>query len=140
VVAALTKLTSRSLVMMSELRQLWYPLDSNDIHVRPRYIRSTTNIWADTLSREMDIEDWELNPKIFPLLHDRWGPHSIDRFAPMLITQLPRFNARCAIARTSTAYIYRTQLGAAKTTTAIRLGPLSQSSPPNYASPAHLQP
>jgi hypothetical protein len=57
VVAALTKLTSRSPVMMAELRRLWFLLDTNDIHIRPRYIRSAANAWADTLSREMDSED-----------------------------------------------------------------------------------
>jgi hypothetical protein len=44
VVATLTKLTTRSVVMMSELRRLWYLMDSNDINVRPRYIRRATNI------------------------------------------------------------------------------------------------
>jgi hypothetical protein len=43
--------------MMTELRRLWFLLDSNDINIRPRYIRSAANIWADTLSREMDYED-----------------------------------------------------------------------------------
>jgi hypothetical protein len=57
VVAALTKLTSRSPVMMEEVRRLWYLLDTNDIHIRPRYIRSAANVWADTLSRELDTED-----------------------------------------------------------------------------------
>jgi hypothetical protein len=51
VVAALTKLTSRSPVMMTELCRLWFLLDTTDIHIRPRYIRSATNVWADTLSR-----------------------------------------------------------------------------------------
>jgi hypothetical protein len=40
--------------MMTELRRLWY-LDTNDIHIRPCYIRSAANVWADTLSRELDI-------------------------------------------------------------------------------------
>jgi hypothetical protein len=39
VVATLTKQTTRSPVMMTELRRLWYLLDTNDIHIRPRYIR-----------------------------------------------------------------------------------------------------
>jgi hypothetical protein len=51
--------------MMTELRRLWYLLDTNDIHIRPRYIRSDGNIYADTLSRELDTEDWQLNPRIF---------------------------------------------------------------------------
>jgi hypothetical protein len=39
VVATLTKLTTRSPVTMTELRRFWYLLDSNDINIRPRYIR-----------------------------------------------------------------------------------------------------
>jgi hypothetical protein len=80
--------------MMTELRRLWYLLDSIDIHIRPRYIRSAANIWADTLSRELDTEDWQLNPRLFAHLQDRWGPYSIDRFAFMFNTYLPRFNVR----------------------------------------------
>jgi hypothetical protein len=94
VVAALTKLTSRSPVMMTELRRLWFLLDTNDIHIRPRYIRSAANVWADTLSRKLDTEDWQLNPRVFKQFQERWGPHTIDRFASMLNAQLPRFNAR----------------------------------------------
>jgi hypothetical protein len=44
VVATLTKLTTRSPVMMTELRRLCYQLDTNDTHIRPRYIRSAANI------------------------------------------------------------------------------------------------
>jgi hypothetical protein len=80
--------------MMTELRRLWFLLDTNDIHIRPRYIRSAANVWADTLSRELDTEDWQLNPRIFEHLQHRWGPLAIDRFASILNAQLPRFNAR----------------------------------------------
>jgi hypothetical protein len=76
--------------MMTELRRLWFLLDNNEINIRPRYIRSAANIWADTLSHE----DWQLNPRIFDHVQRRWGPHTIDRFASMLNAQLPRFNAR----------------------------------------------
>jgi hypothetical protein len=51
--------------MMSELRRLRYVLDTNDIRIRPRYIRSAANIRADFLSRELDIEEWQLNPRFF---------------------------------------------------------------------------
>jgi hypothetical protein len=89
VVAALTKLTSRSPVMITELRRLWFLLDTNDIHIRSRYIRSTANVLADTLSRKLDTE--AAKPTHF---QHRWGLHTIDRFASMLNAQLPRFNAR----------------------------------------------
>jgi hypothetical protein len=80
--------------MMTELRRLWHLLDVNDINIRPRYIRSAANIWADSLSRELDRDDWQLNPRIFAYLQSAWGPHSVDRFASMENAQLPRFNAR----------------------------------------------
>eukprot|EP00873_Tetraselmis_striata_P004131 jgi/Tetstr1/424395/TSEL_014954.t1 len=57
VVAALTNLTSRSPVMMEELRKLWHLLDIHDISIRPRYIQSAANVWADRLSRELDDSD-----------------------------------------------------------------------------------
>jgi hypothetical protein len=50
--------------MMAELRRLRHLLDVNDINNRPIYIRSATNIWADNLSRELDRDDWQLNPRI----------------------------------------------------------------------------
>eukprot|EP00873_Tetraselmis_striata_P016676 jgi/Tetstr1/436940/TSEL_025712.t1 len=74
VVAALTNLTSRSLVMMmEELRKLWHLLDIHDNSIRPRYIYSTANIWADRLSREPDDADWQLNPRISAYMQRLWG-------------------------------------------------------------------
>jgi hypothetical protein len=65
---------------------------TNDIHIRPRYIRSAASVWADTFSRELDTKDGQLNPRLFAHLQSLWRPLTIDRFASML--QLPRFNAR----------------------------------------------
>eukprot|EP00873_Tetraselmis_striata_P013426 jgi/Tetstr1/433690/TSEL_022909.t1 len=73
VVAALTNLTSRSPVMMEELRKLWHLLDIHDISIRPRYIQSAANVWADRFSRELDDSDWQLNPRIFAYLQRLWG-------------------------------------------------------------------
>jgi hypothetical protein len=42
--------------MVIELRRMWYMLDTNEIHIRPRYIRSAASISADTLSRELDTK------------------------------------------------------------------------------------
>jgi hypothetical protein len=134
VVAALIKLTSRSPVMITELRRLWYLLDTNVIHIRPRYIRSTANIWADSLSRELDTEDWQLNPRLFRHLQERWGPHTIDRFASMLNAQLPRStpDGGTRSARTSTAYTCPTRPGTAKTTIATPRCPPYRRWPPSW--------
>jgi hypothetical protein len=53
-----TKLATRSSVMMTELRRSWYMLDTNDIRSLPRYIRLSSNIWADSLSRKLNHDDW----------------------------------------------------------------------------------
>lgn len=94
VVSVVTHLTTRSPQMMEELRKLWYLLDTNDVHLRPRYIRSAANVWADRLSRETDRDDWRFNPRLFAYMNRQWGPHTIDRFASMENAQLTRFNAR----------------------------------------------
>jgi hypothetical protein len=44
--------------MMDELRKLWELIDTNNINIRARYIRSAANVWADKLSRETDRDDW----------------------------------------------------------------------------------
>ena len=62
--------------------------------IRPRYIRSASNVWADKLSREMDKGDWRLRPILFQLLDERWGLHTIDRFATANNHQLPKFNSQ----------------------------------------------
>jgi hypothetical protein len=74
----LAGLTSRSPDMMTELRRLWYPLDTNNIHIRPRYIRSAANTWAYKLSRHLDIDDWQLDPAVFHEMDTQFGPHTID--------------------------------------------------------------
>eukprot|EP00873_Tetraselmis_striata_P003904 jgi/Tetstr1/424168/TSEL_014774.t1 len=66
--------TSRSLELMTELRQLCYLLDINGIHVRARYIRSVANVWADRMSRHLDSDDWHLYPVLFAELEAEWGP------------------------------------------------------------------
>lgn len=57
-------MTSRSPVMMEELRRSWHLLDMHDINFRPRYIQSAANVWEDLLSRKLDYGGWQLNPCI----------------------------------------------------------------------------
>lgn len=73
VVSVVTHMTTRSPQMMEELRKLWFLLDSNDVHLRPRYIRRAANLWADKLSRETDRDDWRFNPRLFAYINRQWG-------------------------------------------------------------------
>ena len=96
VVHILTNVTSRSPELMAELRRLWLLLDCNDIKLRARYIRSAANVWADSLSRRWNRDDWMLNPTYFDVLEQRFGPHTVERFATANNTHLARFNSEYA--------------------------------------------
>eukprot|EP00873_Tetraselmis_striata_P005720 jgi/Tetstr1/425984/TSEL_016333.t1 len=94
IVGVLTNLTSRSPRLMAELRKTWYLMDTHGITLSVRYIRSAANIWADRLSREVDCDDWQFNPRRFASLTAKWGACTIDRFATSENALLPRYNAR----------------------------------------------
>jgi hypothetical protein len=51
--------------MMGEIRNTWELIDSNKISIRARYIRSSINVWADNLSRETYMDDWQMNSRVF---------------------------------------------------------------------------
>jgi hypothetical protein len=80
--------------MIEELRRLWFLVDASNINTRARYIRSAANVWADKLSRHLESDDWKLNPVFFAELDERFGRHSIERFASALNKLLPRYNVR----------------------------------------------
>ncbi len=79
VVGVLKHLTSKSPAMMCELRELFVLIDMYDIKIRTQYIRSVTNIWADSLSRVTDNSDWQLSPRVFKRLGGLCGSHYMDR-------------------------------------------------------------
>ena len=94
VVHILTNHTTRSRPMMELLRKLWFVCNTNNIDLRPQYIRSSANVWADQLSRDLDLEDWRLNPEEFRRKDSEWGGatgHTVDRFASMTSAQLRRY-------------------------------------------------
>jgi hypothetical protein len=58
---SLTCLTSRSRVIIEELRRLRCLIDPNNINLRASYIRSAANVWVDKFSRHLDSTDWKLD-------------------------------------------------------------------------------
>jgi hypothetical protein len=50
VLVVLSHLTSRSPAMTDEFRKLWELIDTNNINIRGRYIRSAANVRADILN------------------------------------------------------------------------------------------
>eukprot|EP00873_Tetraselmis_striata_P035095 jgi/Tetstr1/455359/TSEL_042193.t1 len=75
---------------MTKLRELCFILDTNDISICARYIKTTANIWADRLSRKIDYGD-----RAFNLRHYNHHRHTIDRFATMKNARLLLYNSHC---------------------------------------------
>jgi hypothetical protein len=65
----------------------------NDIQIESQWIPQTKNQIADALSKATDLDDGQLQPQLFNLLHAKWGSFTIDRFASSHNKQLPRFNS-----------------------------------------------
>ena len=70
-----------------------------------RGIRASDLYFCKTPSRPAELpcrsviktihqHEWQLHPKLFRLLDRIWDPHTIDRFATMNTTQLPKYNSR----------------------------------------------
>ena len=60
----------------------------------PRTSEMDSNDRADFLSGIVDYDHWRVKRDYFLLPEEKWGPHSVDRFANHENTQLPRFNSR----------------------------------------------
>jgi len=64
----------------------------NNVQIRAQWLPGKQNILADFDSRQKwDAQDWMLNPKLFQLIDQRWGKHTMDLFASGLNKQIPRF-------------------------------------------------
>jgi hypothetical protein len=60
--------------------------------VKARHLPGVQNVVADRLSRiANDRSDWKLNPALFGLIDERWGPHDVDLFATPLNRQVEKF-------------------------------------------------
>ena len=77
--------------MMHELRKLWYVLDSQDIELRPLYIRSAENVIADYASRLAFSGDYMHALARFEAVQSRWGRCTVDGFASPATALLPRY-------------------------------------------------
>ena len=64
------------------------------IRLEMEWIPRSENEVEDYISRIVDLDDWQINPNIFPMIDSLWGPHTVDRFASVANTQLPRYNSK----------------------------------------------
>ncbi|XP_053400643.1 uncharacterized protein LOC128557357 [Mercenaria mercenaria] len=66
----------------------------NNISLFPRWLPRADNSEADYLSRCSDSDDWSILDSIFRALDEKWGPHSVDRFACHYNAKCSNFNSR----------------------------------------------
>ena len=91
VVAILTTLTTRSPLLMRELRLLLEVLDFDDISLRAVYIRSAENRVADYYSRLARPRDYTVLRAHLDEVQRWWGQCTVDAFASAATAQVQRF-------------------------------------------------
>ena len=82
---------SRSLPLNALARELfWYCLEQG-VQLRLEWAPRDLNQAADAISKMALPNDWQLHPRYFRWLDQRWGPHSCDLFASSTSAQCARF-------------------------------------------------
>jgi hypothetical protein len=73
-------------------KQLWTHCLENNLRLTATYLPGKQNVIADRLSRQRpDASDWQLDPAVFRILNQTWGPFGIDLFASRTNRQLTDF-------------------------------------------------
>jgi hypothetical protein len=91
VVAILTNLTTRSPLLMAELRHLVRVLAELDVSLRATYIRSRENVVADYYSRLARPYEYAISHDVFRRVSTWWGECTVDAFAAAATALLPRY-------------------------------------------------
>ena len=68
---------------------IWAEAIQNNITLVAKHLSGRLNTQADGLSRAIDKHKWMLSRPLFQYLDSVWGPHTVDRFASAISTQLP---------------------------------------------------
>ena len=72
-------------------KNLWIWCLERNIHITAQHLPGLLNTIADAESRTLrDRTDWKLNPVIFHMIDQLWGPLEVDLFASRLSTQCQR--------------------------------------------------
>ena len=66
----------------------------HSIKIAAEWVPREKNQLADFYSKLVDMDDWQVEPSIFQLLDEKWGPHTLDCFASARTRQLERFCSR----------------------------------------------
>ena len=92
-VAYINKMGGSSMIMSDLMKSIFVLTQENDIQLSAKFLAGKLNNHADFLSRIVSPYEWKLHPGVFNQLDMLWGPHTVDRFASEMSTQLPRYNS-----------------------------------------------
>lgn len=62
----------------------------NNIVLLPQWVPRDENVKADQISKSVDCDDWGIDPEVYSVLDNLWGPHTVDRFAS-------DYNTKCLV-------------------------------------------
>ena len=83
---------TKSRILSDIVRELWQWCLDRGTTITAQHLPGLENVRADFMSRHLsDRTDWRLNPRLFNLLNQLWGPFTVDLFATRLSRQLPKF-------------------------------------------------
>ena len=92
-VAYVNKFGGTSRRMSELMTTIFVTTQELGISLSAKYLKGKINIFADGLSRILSPYEWQLHPQVFVMLDRMWGPHTIDRFASEMTSQLVRYNS-----------------------------------------------
>ena len=83
---------TRSQVLVNISKELWLWCLQRGIVLKAQHLPGKENLNADFMSCHLrDGSDWILNPALFDLVNQMWGPLQVHLFATRFSRQLPRY-------------------------------------------------
>lgn len=94
-VAYINHLGGSSEVLTTITTNIWNMCQKLALTIEAKHLAGNLNCEADRLSRLTDQStySWSIHPKLFRILDQMWGPHTIDRFADLTHHVCPRYNS-----------------------------------------------
>ena len=84
---------TKSKILVNISKNIWLWCLQRGITLKAQHLPGKENLKADFMSRHLrDRTDWVLNPALFNLINQTWGPLLVDLFATRFSHQLPRFS------------------------------------------------
>ena len=92
-VCYINSLGGPSPLMTRLMKVIFTHVHENRMVLLAKFLARSRNCHADRLSRQLLPYEWKIHPQLFKCLDERWGPHTVDRFASDMTAQISRYNS-----------------------------------------------